>query len=546
MLRAALYARFSTDQQSAASTGDQLRICRELAEKLGAVVVAEFEDAGISGRSLGNRPGVMALLSLASRRGCDVVIAEHTDRLSRSLSGGGSIYEDLVSYGVKLVTVNQGEVDELHVGISSTLSAMFIKEIGRKTRRGQEGVVLSGRAMGSIAYGYRARIEHDDKGERIPGLREIDPDEAEVVRRIFRDYADGVSPWALAAALNAEGVDGPRGGTWERSTIIGNPARGLGMLRNELYRGVRVWGKMSFVKDRVSGKRRPVPGVGSVRRMDVPELRIIPEELWNRVQLRLTEMAIGPRGENRGNRRPGYLLAGLIRCGLCGGPMSRSGCGTGLRCTTRAAKGPDACTNSRSPGYGDVEARVLEGVRANLLHPDAIAEAVKAFNAEVAADRKAAPNQRAPIEAELRDVRARLGRLVREVEDGMPWGAVKERHTQLEARAGVLLGQLDALSQTAEVVKLPVGAAREYREVVATLGTGLQGDDARMARDKVRALIEEVRFLPLDKRGCYDLEITADLAPIMNGSATGTVRAGESRSRFIRSHSIPVRFRLAG
>lgn len=58
-----------------------------------------------------------------------------------------------------------------------------------------------------------------------------------MVRRIFRAYLDGQSPNKIADQLNREGVPGPRGGLWDKSTIHGNPKRGTGILNNELYIG---------------------------------------------------------------------------------------------------------------------------------------------------------------------------------------------------------------------------------------------------------------------------------------------------------------------
>ena len=85
--------------------------------------------------------------------------------------------------------------------------------------------------------------------------------EAEVIRRIFRDYAAGVSPKALAKRLNAERCSGPGGTPWNPSTIHGNPARGTGILNNELYVGRLVWNRLRYVKDPDTGKRvsRPNP-----------------------------------------------------------------------------------------------------------------------------------------------------------------------------------------------------------------------------------------------------------------------------------------------
>lgn len=64
--RVALYARFSTDQQSAASIEDQLRLCREYAERQGWTVVESYSDRAISGASL-LRPGIQALMADAGR-----------------------------------------------------------------------------------------------------------------------------------------------------------------------------------------------------------------------------------------------------------------------------------------------------------------------------------------------------------------------------------------------------------------------------------------------------------------------------------------------
>ena len=64
------------------------------------------------------------------------------------------------------------------------------------------------------------------------------------MRRIFEDYAVGVSPRAIAKTLNAEGMPGPSGRTWGPSTIHGNRQRGTGILNNELYIGRLVWNRL--------------------------------------------------------------------------------------------------------------------------------------------------------------------------------------------------------------------------------------------------------------------------------------------------------------
>ncbi|HEY1753692.1 MAG TPA: recombinase family protein, partial [Caulobacteraceae bacterium] len=126
-MRAALYARYSDDLQRPASIVDQVALCRRVAEQIGAEVVEIYTDAAISGFASANRPGLLALLEAAHRRQFDVVIAEAIDRLSRGGSGAWSIYEDMQTLGIEIVTAEEQTVDEMKVGSKAMFSAMFLK-----------------------------------------------------------------------------------------------------------------------------------------------------------------------------------------------------------------------------------------------------------------------------------------------------------------------------------------------------------------------------------------------------------------------------------
>src|SRR3546814_4573986 len=68
--------------------------------------------------------------------------------------------------------------------------------------------------MGGRRYGYRAVRAFDESGKVVSGVYEIVPEEAEVVCRIYREYAAGRSAQAIAAGLNADGIPGPKGKHW--------------------------------------------------------------------------------------------------------------------------------------------------------------------------------------------------------------------------------------------------------------------------------------------------------------------------------------------
>jgi DNA invertase Pin-like site-specific DNA recombinase len=82
MTKVALYARYSSDNQSVASINDQFRVCREYAAREKWRVVGAYKDPAISGASVTLRPGVQALLQDAQRRKFDIVLAEALDRIS--------------------------------------------------------------------------------------------------------------------------------------------------------------------------------------------------------------------------------------------------------------------------------------------------------------------------------------------------------------------------------------------------------------------------------------------------------------------------------
>ena len=127
----------------------------------------------------------------------------------------------------------------------------------------------------------------DRNGLPERGLRRIEPAEAAIVRRIFKEYAAGRSAKAIAQALNREAIAGPQGGAWGPSTIAGNAARGTGILNNELYIGRLVWNRLRYIKDPSTGRR--VSRLNDPQQrvvVEVPELRIIDDELWQAVKAR--------------------------------------------------------------------------------------------------------------------------------------------------------------------------------------------------------------------------------------------------------------------
>jgi hypothetical protein len=162
------------------------------------------------------------------------------------------------------------------------------------------------------------------------------------------------------------------------------------------------------VKDPATGRRRS-------RRNDprqliveeVPELRIIDDELWNAVKARQTSIR-----ESEGvtkaratrfweQRRAQHLLTGLVHCGACGSRLASVGRDY-LACS--AARGQGTCTNRKGVRRSPLEELILEGLRQRLMAPDMVEEFVAAFHEEVNRHRRDETAARAGKERELAEV----------------------------------------------------------------------------------------------------------------------------------------------
>ncbi|OBY28409.1 hypothetical protein A9D60_24800 [Leisingera sp. JC1] len=256
----------SSDLQNPRSADDQIFEIKTAGEAKGWVFVKGYTDASMSGSTIFGRTGFGAMRKDARDGKFDCVVVEDVDRLSRNLGDLAKFVEYMEFYNITIYSLSKGAfITEMDVGFKGTMSAQFLKDLSQKTRRGLAAAVRDGRAGGGLPYGYRPTVN--------PGVFEIDEEKADVVRRIFRMYAHGYTPREIAGALNKDGIPSPRGGTWNSSTINGHRARGVGIIRNEIYVGVRVWNRTEKLRNPESGRThiRPKPEEEKIR-VDVPDL----------------------------------------------------------------------------------------------------------------------------------------------------------------------------------------------------------------------------------------------------------------------------------
>jgi site-specific DNA recombinase len=513
MTRSALiYARYSSDLQNAASIEDQVRLCRERLDQDQVEVRDVFIDRAISGSSLQTRSGIQALLDEVARGSVDVVISEALDRLSRDQEDIARIYKRLRFAQVTLMTLAEGEINELHIGLKGTMNALFLKDLANKTRRGQRGRVEAGKIPGGKSYGYRLVPTLNLDGTVNRGEREIVGDEARVIRRIFEAYVGGKTARQIAADLNKEGVSSPRGGSWNASTINGNKKRRNGILNNELYLGNIIYNRQSFLRDPETGKRRSRPNPEALWvTKHVPQLQIIDHELWDKAQAIKAKYA-SQRGNKRQTRK--RLLTGLVRCGRCGGGMTIIG-RERYACSAHREQG--TCTNATSIKAQDLEQRVLNGLQSILLgHEETMTAFAEAFHTEVKRRQTRTASQKTTVQQDLLKVETGIKRCVDLLlHSDTPMESIRNTLEELEMQKRALTRELSLQTEEDKIVLHP-NIGELYARKIGDLKSLLQNDTTKhRATEIIRSLIEKIVVSPTGQRGKSDVVLHGALASIL-------------------------------
>ncbi len=511
MKRAALYGRYSTDLQNDRSVDDQFRLCHDYAERLGANVVKHFSDRAKSGASMFGRPGLAELMAASERGEFDILITEHTDRVSRDMADLGHIHKVLKFRGIEMHCVNGGLMDTVQIGMYGIVGQMQREEGARKVKRGMIGVVRSGRNAGGKAYGYRPVVGK-------PGELEIVEEEAAVVRRVFDMYAAGISPRTIAGILNREAIPAPRGRQWNASTINGSHQRNNGILRNSIYAGKIMWNRVHMVKDPATGKRLSRANEqDQIETIDAPHLRIVADELFQVVQGRKEANArLGAKAP-----RSKRLLSGLLRCGACGGGMVMIGpdrSGPRIQCSNHRESG--TCQNTRRYYLERIEALVMNRLRSIFSDTKYIESYIAAYQEEQKKVRSTALRDRANATRLLEEAKAEITKVIslmaKELigeEEGV--ALLEPLRQQRDAQKAIL----DAVEEPTNVIELQPKAITRFRQNIESLAQIIEKEGDEPSPELVgpfREIVAAVVVRQSENGQPYDIGIKGRLASLVS------------------------------
>jgi site-specific DNA recombinase len=555
-MRAAVYARFSSDLQRSTSLDDQIGVARAFAVSHGWSLADDhvYTDAAISGASM-ERPGVIGLLAAAAvrPRPFDVVLVDDSSRVARDLADAVRFMQQLKFLGVRVIFISQSidsdsEQAEVLTAVHGIVDSLYLKELGKKVKRGLAGQIDRGFATGGSTYGYRTRAVEDPSGRMINGSPallgkriEVVEAEAAIVRRVFELYASGLGATSIVERLNREGVQGPRGQRWRRGVLVH-------MLRNERYTGRLIWGQRRF--ERRPGSRQKVPHAvprSEWRILDRPDLRIVDQALWERVQVRLEEVrgilpTVG-RTLMRGRNAAMFsrnLFSGFMRCAVCGGSVHAVHTGHGsprYGCGKSWQNGSSSCSNRLTIRAKIADAVMLAGLKRELLQPATVKYVADAVAAELNRLIDDRPARQEAAQAARDDVAQRLQRLVAAIESGISAATVAPVITERQRELERLDAELDSLQEPLHqrLAVIPAWVEQQLQDTAGVLGETPERTKAEFRRLGLQVTMEPVYAAP---KGFYRAHASAAL-PCLAGTRDtqksavtvgSTARAAAARS----------------
>ena len=324
----ALYERLSRDdfgkdddqQRESNSISNQKAMLEEFAARQGFTNIVHFTDDGISGTCF-DRPGFLAMMKEVEAGNVEYLCIKDMSRMGRDYLKVGQIMEILRQRGVRLIAINDGvdsaRGDDDFTPFRNIMNEYYARDTSRKIRSTFQSKGKSGKHLtGTVIYGY---LWNEARDQWL-----VDPEAADVVKRIFAMTIDGYGPYQIASKLKAEKVLIP-------SAYLAQ--HGEGVNKNKTFKDVYGWGssticnileKREYLGHTINFKTR--------KHFKDKKSHYVPEDEWtifeNTHEAIIDQQTFDLVQKIRGNVRrypdgwgEAAPLTGLLYCADCGGKM---------------------------------------------------------------------------------------------------------------------------------------------------------------------------------------------------------------------------------
>jgi len=528
-----------------------------------------YADDGISGAEFLKRHDLQKLLADArtplpvprrdpftgdqTRRPVDVVLMSEPSRLGREMMATQLIVQELTELGIRVVNYRSGDEIRLDTAEQKLLFSVhgFLSEREReltseRVSMARNARIAAGQIIAPPTYGYV-----------VVGavLKEINPDEAVVVVRIFQRQADGAGAVQIAKELNDDGIPPPRSGKMYRKYRAGGkhgrwqPASIRAIVERELYRGIWITNKTRrayVMKADATGRPQRTAKIVARPEADwirVPKdhLRIVSDVLWQRAHAaRVARRTLVPPGRRPHDQPSKHLLVGVGRCGICGGTVACESLGRGYfyyLCRDRRRMGVAACSNAMFVRREKLDAFILAKLEEKILSRDAVDAAYRDY---FAPPPTTAAADIARAQKELTDLERKIANLMDIAEDGgRPLASVKARIAALERKRDDASARL---AQQKAAAAVPVATAAERKRIRKLLDDGIDGlrlllKQTASARQLLKDLLKgrSIQLFPQSSSSqSVRFRMESDLLPVIEGilTADASVPCGLTGPRY--------------
>ncbi|TKB77279.1 MAG: recombinase family protein [Nitrospira sp.] len=509
-MRVAIYARYSSENQRETSIEDQYRICEQYAkQREDWKIVQRYADKAISGATR-KRPSYQQMLVDAEDKQFDILLVHDFSRLSRDSVEVELTRRDFVEdWGLRLIGVTDGidtanEGHELMSGVKGIMNQQYLVDLAKHTYKALTREALKGNNCGGRNYGYRhIPIEHPTEKDALgrPKIlavrRKIDPEQAQVVRQIFEWYDNGKSPRQIAEELNQRKIPSPgasynrkvhsaRYGTWAATVLHGELRRATGILSNPIYIGRVIWNRRKWIKGRDRKRRRPELRPESEWIVtEHPELRIIPQDLWDRVQQR---RKMQKKWVSTRPRSPKYLLSSLLKCAVCESNFVMQSYYQ-YGCAGHKDRGPTVCHNNLRVSRSLAEEKILASLKRDLFTQEGLDLFIKESTRLLTERRR----ERKPDPSQLLKVEKEIANITKAIKAGILTPTTKSELEKAEAERARLQR---ASEETSDAIITMLPRAKErYQALIDKIGERSL-KHLPQAREQVRALVGEIWLKP--------------------------------------------------
>lgn len=519
--RAVVYARVSTARQAREELpiASQLQQCYRKSEQLGATVIEEFTDEGISG-TRDTRPGFQACIDYCERLAPDYLVCWSTSRFARNRIDAAAYKLRLRRAGVRLVWVSmdidadtdggwltEGMMELMDEYLSRSIASDTVRSMIRNAEQGYWN-------GGHTPFGFRVEPATDN-----PRRRRLVPDENEapIVQQMFALRLEGHGGQSIAHWLNDRGLF-CRGQRWHKRRVVD-------LLRNELMAGRHIFNRRD--RDKRDRPRDQWIIIASHQ-------PLIAADTWQRVQDLIDAAAQPTLHGSPHSTRP---FTGILQCGDCGRPMQietakgRSRRYVYYRC--HSARRGMGC-ESRRIRADLIDRYLIDLILSRVITPELIAEMVRELHDSHVSRDLATSRRRATLTRQMQKLEVSQSRLFDILEThGADTPNLGDLTQRLRANKHKIATLQSDISDLAEHDPFPYDLdSFDAQDIADTLADVIRTSDGRKLRSFLSTFIDGVT---VNER---DIEIRYRPETLM-GSQQGTVKGGWLPGSAL--HRTPVR-----